>query len=377
MNDINEIRKEFPVTENLKYFDHAAIAPLHRRTLEAINEYTGYFSKYGIKNFEIWVEKIEAVRQKLADLINATPEEIAFTKSTSAGLSVFANGIEFKNGDNILIPDIEFPSNVYPWLNLERKGVKVNFIKTYNGILDENSIEALIDENTRVVSISWVQFSSGYKADLAKISQIIAEKSRQFGRKIYFCVDAIQGLGALKLDVQEVKIDFLSADGHKWLLSTEGAGFIYCNKEILPEVHPSTVGWKSVKNPLDFTKIDFDLQETAAKFEEGSMNLCGILAMGASLDIIDTYGLDFIENRIVSLNNFACQKIKEKGLELLTTEESSQKSGIICFRTPDVTKDYQKLTEKGVILSLRGDFLRISPHFYNTEEEIEFLFQNL
>jgi len=377
MYDITEIRKEFPVTENLKYFDHAAIAPLHKGTLQAIEEYTQYFSKYGIKNFEIWVEKLEKVRQNIARLINATPEEIAFTKSTSAGLSVFANGVEFENGDNILIPDIEFPSNIYPWLNLERKGVKVNFVKTINGILDENLFETMINEKTRVVSVSWVQFSSGYKADLAKISAIIEKKSQQFGRKIYFCVDAIQGIGALKLDLSKTKVDFLSVDGHKWLLSTEGAGFIYCNKKILHEVHPATVGWKSVKNPLDFTQINFDLQETAAKFEEGSMNLCGILSIGASLDVINRYGLDFIERRIISLNNFACKKIKEKGMELLTTEENSKKSGIVCFKTPDVVKDYEKLTQKDVILSLRGDFLRISPHFYNTEEEIEFLFQNL
>ena len=377
MIDVNKIRKNFPVTKNLIYLDHAAVAPLHNGSKAVLEEYTEHFLNQGIKNYTYWYEKTENIRENFAKFIGADSSEIAFIKSTSAGLSVFANGINFKEDDNIIIPDIEFPSNVYPWLNLQKKGVNVKFLNCDNGIIDTCILESLIDEKTRVVSVSWVQFTNGYKADLAQISKICRNKSNQYGRKIYFCVDAIQGLGALKLDVNEIDIDFLAADGHKWFLAAEGAGFLYCNKNILDEIHPATVGWKSVTNPLDFTNIHFDLEKSARKFEEGSMNLPGILTLGASLELFNKYGINNIENKILSLSKCACNLLEKKNIELVTINEDFCRSGIVSFKTKNINVDFEKLVQQNIQLSKRGEVLRISPHVYNTVQEIENFVDNL
>ncbi|MDD3013721.1 MAG: aminotransferase class V-fold PLP-dependent enzyme [Candidatus Gastranaerophilales bacterium] len=371
MKNINEIRQDFPVVKNLIYFDHAAVAPLHNQSKIILNEYLNYFLNFGIKDYSIWAEKIETIRSKFAEFIGADSCELAFIKNTSAGLSVLANGIKYNNGDNVIIPDIEFPSNVYPWMNLDRFGVKTKFLKTKEGIVDLNEMESLIDNKTRVVSVSWVEFSNGFRNDMAAISKLCKKKSQEYGRKIYFCVDAIQGLGALKLDLKETEIDFLAADGHKWFLALEGAGILYCNKKILKDVHPTFVGWKSVKNPLNFTDIHFDLQESAAKFEEGSMNVAGILSLGASLDLFNDYGIDNIEKRVLGLTKYAADLLQSKNIEIISVLEEKHRSGILTFKTKDIDKDYLKLLANRVQLSKRGDALRISPHFYNTEEEIE------
>jgi len=371
MNNIEEIRSDFSVTKNLIYFDHAAVAPLHYQSRKIVDEYLNYFLNFGIKDYSIWAEKIEEIRSKFAEFIGADACELAFIKNTSAGLSAFANGIKFNQGDNVIIPDIEFPSNVYPWMNLERLGVKTKFLRTKEGIVDLNELENLIDSKTRVVSVSWVEFSNGFRNNLAAISEICRIKSKEYGRKIYFCVDVIQGLGAFKLDLKEIEIDFLAADGHKWFLALEGAGILYCNKKILNDIHPVFVGWKSVKNPLNFSDIHFDLQESAAKFEEGSMNVAGILSLGASLELFNRYGIENIEKRILGLTKFAAELLQSQNIEITSILEENNRSGILTFKTENIEKDYLKLLANKVQLSKRGDALRISPHFYNTKEEIE------
>ena len=377
MMNINEIRENFPVTKNLIYLDHSAVAPLHKGSKTALEEYTEHFLNHGIRNYDHWYEKTEIIRENFANFIGADKSEIAFIKSTSAGLSILANGINFQEGENIIIPDIEFPSNVYPWLNLQRKGVNVNFLNCEQGIVDLNKLESLIDEKTRVISASWVQFTSGYRVDLAKISEICRNKSNQYGKKIYFCVDAIQGLGALELDVSKVDIDFFAADGHKWFLASEGAGFLYCNKNILDEIYPVSVGWKSVINPLEFTNIHFELEKSAKKFEEGSMNLPGILTLGASLNLFNNYGIKNIENRILNLSKLACNLLEEKNVSLVTKNEDFCRSGIVSFKTNDIDSVFEKLLKRNIQFSKRGECLRISPHFYNTEEEVKYFVDNL
>jgi len=375
--NIDEIRENFPVTKNLIYLDHAAVAPFHNGSKIALEEYTEHFLNQGIRNYDYWYEKTEQIRESFAKFIKADKTEIAFIKSTSAGLSMLANGIHFQEGENVIIPDIEFPSNIYPWLNLQRKGVNVKFLNCEQGILDLNKLESLIDEKTRVVSISWVQFTNGYRVDLSKVSEICRNKSNQYGKKIYFCVDAIQGLGALDLDISQIDIDFLAADGHKWFLAAEGSGFLYCNKSILDDIHPATVGWKSVINPLDFTNINFDLEKSAKKFEEGSMNLAGILTLGASLELFNKYCINNIEKRILNLSKYACKLLKEKNIELVTQNNDFCRSGIVSFKTKNINADYEKLLKLNIQFSKRGEFLRISPHFYNIEQEIEYFVDNL
>lgn len=371
MFNISKIRKKIPTVNNLIYLDNAAVAPIHNKTREILDAYLDHFLNYGIKDYTIWFEKIEQTRSDFAKFLGAESDEVAFIKNTSAGISAFAQGIEFKKGDNVIIPDIEFPANVYPWLNLERKGVEVKFLKAENGTINLEQLEKLIDSNTRVVSISWIEFLNGYRNDLKSISNICKEKSREFGRKIYFCVDVIQGLGALKLDLKEIDIDFLAADGHKWFLALEGAGILYCNKKIIDEVQPVSVGWKSVSNPLDFTNINFELEKSARKFEEGSMNVAGILSLKASLDLFNEFGIENIEKRVLQLTDTAIKLLQERNIEIVSSLDPKHRSGIVSFKTADIEKDYDNLTSNNVQLSKRGGLLRISPHFYNTEEELE------
>ena len=368
---IQEIRGNFPVTKELIYFDHAAVAPIHKKTSQALNNYIEYFMKYGIRDYKIWAEKAQSIREKAADFIGAQSEEIAFIKNTSAGISIIANGVKFNNGDNVIIPDMEFPANVYPWMNLNRIGVETRFLKNRDGKIDLNDLDSLINKNTRLVSASWVEFSNGFRNDINGISKLCAEKSEKFGRKIYFCLDAIQGLGALKLDLRQIDIDFAVADGHKWFLALEGAGILYCNKKVIDEIHPSSVGWKSVTNPLDFTNIHFDLQPSANKFEEGSLNIAGILSLGASLDLLNEYGIQNIEKRVLGLTKYAEKLLLSKNIEIISPLEEKYRSGILSFKVNEIDKTFLKLLANKVQLSKRGDALRISPHFYNTEEEIE------
>jgi len=369
--------EDFPVINQMIYLDHASVAPLHKLSKNLLNSYIEYFLLNGNKDYEIWEEKVENTRAKLAKFLNTDSSEIAFVKNTSAGLSILANGINFTDMDNIIVPNNEFPSNIYPWLNLKKKNVETRFLKSKSPHLNLNELADLIDEKTRLVSVSWVNFLSGYKNDLKVISQICKQKSEQYGRKIYFCVDAIQGLGALKLDLQEIEIDFLAADGHKWLLALEGAGIIYCNKKILKEIDPIFVGWKSVKDKLNYTKINFDLDETAAKFEEGSMNIAGILSLDASLDMFEKYGLNNIEKRILDLNKYAFKALEKSGAEIFSTFDDAHRSGILSFKYKNETdKVFKKLSNSKIQLSKRGDLIRISPHFYNSEKEIN-LFINI
>jgi len=373
--EIEEVRSFFPVTKNLIYFDHAAVSPIHKGTEKVIAEYTSHFLNYGIKDYTKWVERIEGVREGFAKFIGADASEIAFTKGTAAGISIFANGLEFKSGENVIVPDFEFPSNIYPWMNLKDRGVSVKFLKSPNNFINPDDIAELIDKNTRVVAISHVEFLNGYKNDLKRISEICKQKSVEFGRKIYLCVDAIQSLGALKLDVSgfdvsDVEIDFLAMDGHKWFLAMEGAGVIYCNKNILNDIKPVSVGWKSIKDKLNFTNINFDLDTTAAKFEEGSMNLAGILSLEASLELFNRYGIDNIEKRILSLTDLAISQLEEREIKISSCKNPENRSGIVTFLHPDADKLFLKLLANNVQLSKRGEGLRISPHFYNTEDEI-------
>ncbi len=376
--NIDKIRKNFPITKNLIYLDHAAVAPAHSLTKKYMDEYMEHFLNLGLRDYVKWVDLMETTREKLAQFINAKAGEIAFIKNTSAGLSIIANGIDFKQGENVIIPDIEFPSNVYPWLNLERKGVETKFLKAdENGFLDCKKLEELIDSNTRLVSISWVEFVNGFKNDLKAISSTIKNKSNEFGKKIYFCVDGIQGLGALKFDVEDYDIDFIIADGHKWLLTLEGAGFMYCSEKVLADVHPVSVGWKTVKDPLNFTKIDFDIRDGADKFEEGSMNIAGITSIAASIDLLGQYGMDFVEERVLNLSDYAMNLFEENGFSIISCKDNKHRSGIVSFSTPDIKRDFLKLMANKVQLSQRGPNLRISPHFYNTKEEINRLIEIL
>lgn len=369
MTDWNAIRKEFPVTENYIYFNHAGVSPLSNRVVEAANDYLAVISKHGIaREASIQFAKtIADTRARLARLINAEADEIAFIKNTTQGILIAANGIDWCEGDNVVTANVEFPANVYPWLNLARRGVTTRFVQEKEARIPVEDIERVIDHRTRAVSISFVEFASGFRNDLKAIGQICQEKD------IFFIVDAIQGLGALDIDVKKCKIHIMSSDGHKWLMGPEGAGCFYCSKEILDKVIPGNVGWNSVINRAAYLEYDLTLRADAQRFEEGSLNVMGIYALRAAVDLILEIGIQNIEARILALTDLLIEKLREKGYQIVSSLIPKERSGIVCFRSRRYSSAElcRRLTDNKVIVSDRAGSVRVSPHFYNSEEEIE------
>ncbi len=367
--DIEKIRKEFPVTEHRLFMDHARVAPLPRPVQAAITAFAEEACEQATAHYSEWLKEVEIVRARFAKLINAEPGEVAFIKNTSEGLSTVANGIDWKEGDNVVVPDIEFPANVYPWMNLKRRGVEVRFVKAVRGRVPFEQITAQVNSRTRVLSISSVEFNSGFRNDLKRIGEFCKEK------QIYFCVDAIQSLGVIPMDVKEFHIDFLAADGHKWMLSVEGLGGFYISKQVLDDIHPAVVGWDSVVNSGDYGNYDFTLKPDARRFEEGSFNILSIYAFGAALALLEEAGIEHIEQRVLHLGDRIIQHLQKRKFKILSSTEPGERSGSVCFAGD---MDYKQLAlylrERHVIVSVRDNFVRLSPHFYNTDEEIDRFF---
>ena len=369
MIDWNAIRKDFPVTDNYVYFNHAGVSPLSNRVVTAVEDFLSLISKYGIasESSAQFTRTVADTRAKLASLINAEVDEIAFVKNTTQGILIAANGIDWRAGDNVVTASTEFPANVYPWLNLECRGVKTKFVPEKDARIPVEDIEAMIDDRTRAVSISFVEFASGFRNDLETIGKICQE------RGIFFIVDAIQGLGALDIDVKKCKIHIMSSDGHKWLLGPEGTGCFYCSKEALDEIIPTNVGWNSVVNASAYLDYDLTLRPDAQRFEEGSLNIMGIYALGAAVTQILEIGIQNIEERVLALTGFLIGKLKEKEYQIVSSLIPEERSGIVCFRSRKHSSAElcKLLKDNSIIVADRAQSVRVSPHFYNSEEEIE------
>ncbi len=362
---IEKYRREFPVTEKYVYLDHAGVAPISNRVRTAVETFLREAREGGAFHYPAWAQKIHEVRKSCARLIHAGPEEVAFVKNTSHGLSLVAEGLDWKAGDNVLYYKAEFPSNIYPWQNLRRRGVEARPVPSGNeGIVIED-IEKLMDNRTRVVAISSVQFSNGFRVDLKRLG----EHCRK--RNVLLCVDAIQSLGVLPMDVKEFNIDFLSADAHKWLLGPEGIGIFYCRRDLTKQVHPVLIGWKSVQNEFDFDHPALLLKNDAQRFEEGSMNLMGIFGLGAAVELLLEVGIEHIQERILGFGDLIIEEAEKRGLAVRTPKQRDQRGGNITIAgpyDPEIVRD--ALRKQGIMVNVRGGGLRVSPHFYNTREEL-------
>ncbi|MGE5444285.1 MAG: aminotransferase class V-fold PLP-dependent enzyme [Ignavibacteriales bacterium] len=372
IKSLESYRDEFPVTDNFVYLDHAGVAPVSLRVKRAVEEFISDATEFGAFNYTSWTKRVEEIRRKSAALIGAEPEEVAFVKNTSHGISIVAQGLDWKEGDNLIVYEKEFPSNIYPWLNLKKRGVEVRFIPSRNGRILIEDIEGLIDSRTTLVTISSVQFSSGFRIDLKSVGELCRRKG------VLFFVDAIQSLGVVPMDVEEFHVDFLAADGHKWLLSPEGIGIFYCRKEIADRINPILIGWKSIQNESDYDHIDFRFKTSALKFEEGSLSFIGIFALGAAVDLLLEVGISRIENRAIELGDLIIEEAKRKDFHLRTPKKREERAGIISIAKnfdPISVKD--KLRDDGVIVNVRGGAIRVSPHFYNTERDVLRLFNSM
>ncbi|MGH7909437.1 MAG: aminotransferase class V-fold PLP-dependent enzyme [Thermodesulfobacteriota bacterium] len=369
---LEDYRKEFPITRSYVYLDHAGVAPVSLRVKRAVEKFLSEAAESGMFNYKQWMDRVEEVRKKCAAFLGSGPEDIAFVKNTSHGISMVAEGLDWKEGDNLLICENDFPSNIYPWLNLKRKGIEIRVVPSQNGRILIEDIEGLIDSRTKLLTVSSVNFSSGFKIDLEVVGRLCKR------RGILFFVDAIQSLGVIPMDVHEFEIDFLAADGHKWLLSPEGTGIFYCRKELASRINPPLIGWKSIINESDYDHIDFRLKINALRFEEGSLNVMGTYALGAAIELLIEVGIDRIQARVIELGDLIIREAEKRDFQVRTPKNKKERGGIISIignLDPINVKD--KLKEEGILVNVRGGAIRISPHFYNAEYEVLRLFDTI
>ncbi|HKX12119.1 MAG TPA: aminotransferase class V-fold PLP-dependent enzyme [bacterium] len=367
---IQRYRELFPVTQHWVYLNHAGVGPISRRVAEAVEIYNREALEQGYTRGGAWHQRVEEIRRSCASLVGAEPGEVAFVKNTSHGLSLAARGLELGEGDEVLISDLEFPANVYPWMALEKRGVVLKKIPARNGGLDLGRLADLMSERTKVLCLSSVAYGTGYRLPLAEVGKLC----RDLG--VFFAVDAIQSLGAFPIDVERDHIDFLSADAHKWMLGHEGIGMIFVRKAWLDRIEPALLGWNSVAGCLDFDRIDFRLKSDARRYEEGSQNGLSIYGMGAAVELLLEVGVERIAGRILELTEILIAGLGEMGCRLRTPLEPALRSGIVSFDLADdpekrKLQDLERLLyENGIYAAIRAGGLRLSPHFYNTEDEM-------
>ncbi|MBS0210844.1 MAG: aminotransferase class V-fold PLP-dependent enzyme [Planctomycetes bacterium] len=365
--DWQAFRRLMPVAERWAYFDHAAVAPLTAPAQKVLADWAADVAANGDVYWPRWAQGLPQVRRTAAELIGADADEVALVRNTTEGVNLVAEGFPWQPGDNLVTLADEFPTNQYAWLNLASRGVETRRLPTTNGRYDLADLAALCDQRTRLISISWVNFAHGWRNDLDALAELA------HSRGAYLFVDAIQGLGVLPLDVRRTPVDFLAADGHKWLLGPEGAGLFYLRREHLDLLRPLGVGWNSVVGSHDFSRIDFRLKPSAERYEGGTWNMGGLLAMGESLKLLAQLGTAACEERILHLTDQACERLGSVGAEIMSDRSGPRRSGIVSFTVPG--RDPQELRaqaiKQGVVLSCRGGGLRISPHVYNDETDVD------
>ncbi|MFO0941862.1 MAG: aminotransferase class V-fold PLP-dependent enzyme [Pirellulales bacterium] len=378
-----KLRSQMPITQRYAYLDHAAVAPLPNSAANAIKRFADQATREGDTRWLEWSAAIQRTRKLAGQMIGATDSEIALVSNTTHGIGIVAEGFPWQPGDNVAVPENEFPSNLLPWKNLSRRGVEVRLVPVAaNGALTVEAISNCIDQKTRIVSVSWVGFSSGFRCDLKAISQLVHD------RGCLFFVDAIQGLGAFPIDVQCIDIDFLAADGHKWMLGPEGAGVLFIKEPHLDRLATIGIGWASLA-AAGFDPKSVQLKPSAAKFEGGSSNMVGMMALGESLSLLHELGAgrsgggfdEVILENVLELSEL----LHASGFQSSLPEAVENRSGILGVRWPEADQVGEAaylnarkfLLGLDVVVSVRGGRLRAATHAYNDRHDHQRLVDGL
>lgn len=363
------LKTEFPGSSLGLYFNHAAMAPWPRRTAEAVQAFAAENAAHGPAAYREWIAREKRLRESLARLIGASSAaDIALLKNTTEAISVVASGIDWREGDNVVLPRGEFPSNRMPWLAQAEHGVELREIDIRAAGHAESALIDALDENSRVLAVSSVQFSDGFRLDLAPLGD--ACKSRG----VLFCVDAIQHLGALRMDVEACHVSFLAADAHKWLLGPEGIAVFYSTAEARQKLTLRQWGWHMSENPWAFEGDFTQTALSAKRFEAGSPNNLGQVALQASLELLHEVGAVRLEQRVLENTEWLMSRLRAlPGVQLVSRPETGRRSGIVSFRSDRLSPAliHQGLARRGVTCAVRDRAVRLSPHCYQGLAEME------
>jgi len=364
-------QREFPVTRDKIFLAHAGVCPLPRRVAEAVSSYAAQSSTCDQEKL-VYPDILKKGRQLAAQLLACRADEVAFVGPTSLALSFIASGLKLRRGDNILIYFDDYPSNVYPWLALGAQGVEVRLLNTPAlGVIRPEDVMGQVDENTRLVALASCHFISGHRIDIQAIGRFLCE------RNILFCLDGIQSLGAFPTTVEHV--DMLAADAHKWLLGPCGAGLLYVRREVREQVNPPIYGWHNVRCPDFVAQEQIVLRTDAGKYEAGTQSLLGLVGLNAAMELILETGVDNIARELLRKRGWLVPALQAKGYTVLHADAPPEAgSGIISFfhAGKDLAALHQRLLDANIFTSLRVDrqgqrYLRLSPHFYNTDTELQ------
>lgn len=375
MND--DLRSLFPITRRAIYLNHAAVSPPPLPTMRAVENQMRDVAENGSLNYRRWVGVKENARRLAAQMIGARrSDQLAFMRNTSDGLSTIAQGTRWRAGDNIVTFRGEFPSNVYPWLHTrETHGVEVRFCEEREGRVDTEQMISLIDEHTRIVAISYVQYASGFRSDLERLARAARE------RDALLVVDVIQAMGVMPIDVEAQMIDVAAGACHKWLLTPEGIGLLYLSDRARERLTPILVGWVSVPNPEDYGDFDQPWRGGALAWDTGTGPTPLFHGLEVSLKLLLEIGVEKIARYLAELTDLICERINEQGdYDVVSSRREGEKSQIVCLKHKAGISSgaiYTYLKQQNIIVIPRGDRLRISPHIYNNASEIESLIKGL
>jgi cysteine desulfurase/selenocysteine lyase len=360
---------QFPVREHLIYLNHAGVTPLCRAAADAMNYLADDARDFGSLHYDQWLAAYDGVRRAAAKLINCAPADIALVKNTSEGIATIAMGFDWRTGDKIVAFEEEFPANYYPWKRLEAHGVKVEWLSVLDPL---EKIDATC-RGARLMAISFVQYLSGYRADLAALGEICRR------RGCFFVVDAIQGLGAFPVDAGRCGIHALAADGHKWLLGPEGCGILYIDAALRERVAPVEFGYTNVARYTDYGTRDMTLRPDAGRYECGTLNTIGCYGLRAAIEFVLQVGVERIAPAVQALGDRVAAGVASKGYEVAGRRTPATGAGIVSFRKPGIESGaiVHQLKQRGIVAANRSGWVRTSPHFYISPEEIDRMLEAL
>jgi selenocysteine lyase/cysteine desulfurase len=363
-------RDQMPIADRWAYLDHAAVAPISGPAQQAIAQYATEAAALGDTVWPRWSAGCDQLRKNFARLLGCHDGQICLVPNTTTGINLVAEGFPWQPGDNVVIPSGEFPSNLFPWLNQQPRGVEVRIVPRVDGQVRIDDLIAHADHKTRIIAVSWVGYASGFRIDVEQL----VERAHQRGALVF--LDAIQGLGMYPLDLATTPVDFLAADGHKWLLGPEGAGIAYIRAAHIDKLRCGNVGWNSVKNSHNYADPAFELRSDATRFESGSANMVGNLALSASLDLFlsirSLLPADAISSRVIELASQLDQSLQRLGAKTRLPVADSNRSGIVTFELPGVEpNEIRRLAaERNVVVSCRDGGVRASIHAYNHQDDL-------